>query len=467
MIYGIIPAKDKEEGDAPAASLQRPWFKLRPDADSAEQKEHAENAHTSVRILSYNVLGPIQGVSSKHDYCPLHDRVWNVRKGRLMSEIESYGAGIVCLQEVTPISLRETWIPFFSRLSMDGYCYQAKLDKGVEESNLANPDSCLGVAIFYNTNDWKEVDRWEILLRDLIPEKTSVKATEGIFGKDLKNFRKDVEEKSDAAVLLALERKNNNIQEGPGGEYMIVGNVHLWWDPKTPDIKTMQTHLLMEAVERFIERQQRPEPRLVICGDFNSTPYVQHQFLPKRVLKNLGWPASTQVCMATDQFGPLYPEEVESMSGVCALLSTGDLSPPHAHHPETFRSPRLQATQANKKRRTTDGGACVNSQEQQGTENRRLGTGRPLMDVYRMSPSSHPKFTTKTGDFSGIIDYIWVTPCIHKRVSGVLLLPIGARSAVLDGRATARRETPHTDFNSLPNSVYGSDHLALGVEVDI
>lgn len=80
---------------------------------------------------------------------------------------------------------------------------------------------------------------------------------------------------------------------------------HLWFNPLRPDIKTAQCKILFGAIERFHERcgmpggqslhPQHPQPRrsrkepavdrdttpnLILCGDFNSVPLMQPEFLP-------------------------------------------------------------------------------------------------------------------------------------------------------------------------------------------
>jgi hypothetical protein len=85
---------------------------------------------------------------------------------------------------------------------------------------------------------------------------------------------------------------------------LLIANTHLFWDPRRPDVKAVQAALLGACITSFIDerilRGDKEEgvvgrgqasagghmptnfPSVVICGDFNSVPYVQHEFLNAR-----------------------------------------------------------------------------------------------------------------------------------------------------------------------------------------
>lgn len=69
-----------------------------------------ENA-VAVKILSYNVLGPMHGESFKHSYAPASITKWANRRDRLLKELRNEVYDVICLQEVTYKSLKETFIP--------------------------------------------------------------------------------------------------------------------------------------------------------------------------------------------------------------------------------------------------------------------------------------------------------------------------------------------------------------------
>jgi len=52
-----------------------------------------------------------------------------------------------------------------------------------------------------------------------------------------------------------------------------VANTHLYWDPKFPDLKTLQAYTLLKQLEKIMDVPTKKfSPPLVICGDFNSMP---------------------------------------------------------------------------------------------------------------------------------------------------------------------------------------------------
>lgn len=53
-------------------------------------------------IISYNILADKYAVSGWHSYCPLEHLQWSSRLPRLIQELETYSADIICLQEVPP-----------------------------------------------------------------------------------------------------------------------------------------------------------------------------------------------------------------------------------------------------------------------------------------------------------------------------------------------------------------------------
>lgn len=51
---------------------------------------------------------------------------------------------------------------------------------------------------------------------------------------------------------------------------LIIGNVHIHWDPTFRDVKLVQAIMLAEELEKVVSRA--PKAGLVLCGDFNSLP---------------------------------------------------------------------------------------------------------------------------------------------------------------------------------------------------
>jgi CCR4-NOT transcription complex subunit 6 len=65
------------------------------------------------------------------------------------------------------------------------------------------------------------------------------------------------------SVIVRLEHKESR-------QEVIVGNVHIHWDPTFRDVKLVQTIMLVEELEKI--SMQHPKAAIMVCGDFNSLP---------------------------------------------------------------------------------------------------------------------------------------------------------------------------------------------------
>ena len=121
-------------------------------------------------------------------------------------------------------------------------------------------------------------------------------------------------------------------------------------------------------------------------------------------------------------------KDPEAMSGVYALLSSGSLTERHPEHPNNF---------------------FVSHHFKLGS----LQVMEGLQDVYRaqemVDRTAGLPFTTKTNEFLGVIDYIWCNAAV--RIYQVLDYP----------------SLKEEEFPPIPNSMWPSDHLALGVTIGL
>jgi len=74
----------------------------------------------------------------------------------------------------------------------------------------------------------------------------------------------------DNVAILALFRET-----GPSNKFFCVATTHLLYNPKRGDIKLLQADLLVHEIMAFLQVHDLlpHETPLIICGDFNSTPY--------------------------------------------------------------------------------------------------------------------------------------------------------------------------------------------------
>ncbi|VDP03070.1 unnamed protein product [Soboliphyme baturini] len=144
---------------------------------------------------------------------------------------------------------------------------------------------------------------------------------------------------------------------------LAVCTAHIHWDPELCDVKLVQTMMLVQELDKVLKKLETtyniPYDHLptLICGDLNSLPE----------------------------------------SGVCEFLSTGMIN---SHHPELkdFR-----------------GQSCLKGLSSGGPVD---VCTHPLQLQSAYEPVDIP-FTNYTGDFKGVIDYVYFSPASLLRL-GVL-----------------------------------------------
>ena len=217
---------------------------------------------------------------------------------------------------------------------------------------------------------------------------------------------------------------------------------------------------------------------VVVCGDFNSVPFTQHEFLNRRAKEMLnqythvvsldasgaglcdGGVSDGAGLAAAEAAGEEEEEEEEEEedpgieeeaseheeaaayallgngtgdldasdaateampSAVWALMAEGCAQASHPEHPATF-------------------GSSLHLPD--------LRTGLPpLKHAYAAPGATMPALTTKTNTFAGCIDHIWLSQDLQVVEVLDMPYPIGADA----------------DFRPIPNARWGSDHLAVGV----
>jgi CCR4-NOT transcription complex subunit 6 len=342
--------------------------------------------------------GAKHGEGNKHDYAPDHITRWMFRRDKLVEELQGLNADIYCLQEVTERGLRETFIPTLETMGLTcaGFA-PARDDRHVTSSTELSRNSldhyALGCAIFCNPNVAEVVSSKRVFLKDFALGKNCRSA----------DFHMQVMQKLNTIVMVLLKLVGTE-------QCVVVANTHLFWDPSRDDIKAIQAFAATEALTRFSSvlgyTPSKPPP-LILCGDFNAMP------------TRSGKENSTPEVDGT-------PKEDET-SAIFELLTSGELSSAHPQHPDQWYT------------RVPSAPICP-----------RLG---PLLSQWKLQNTFRipefapyaPAFTTKTNDFAGWIDHIWVNDQIT--VTHSLVPP------VCD--ATGQSSS---DFPPIPNSV--SPHLS-------
>uniref|UniRef100_A0A0D6R361 Endonuclease/exonuclease/phosphatase domain-containing protein n=1 Tax=Araucaria cunninghamii TaxID=56994 RepID=A0A0D6R361_ARACU len=368
----------------------RKWF---------QSKVHSPEAYPDKFILlSYNILGDDNALFHSDLYCDIPPQLldWSSRKRLICQELDTWKPDIMCFQEVD----------HFDELIED---FGEKGYSGIFKGRTG--DAKDGCAIF-----WKK-DRFSILQEESIE-----------FNKY--NLRDNV------AQLCVFELKNNLMADHADKrsrqveanslqvhnhwkrKRIVIGNIHVLYNPKRGDIKLGQVRLLLQ--EAFALSQKWEKAPVVIAGDFNSTPQsALYQFLASSKLD-------------------LQAHDRKQVSGQVENVPGSD-----------FR--RLATSKQN--RYKWDGDELKTATGRSNCT--RLQHPLKLFSAYASvrgssrirDDSGEPLATSYHSKFLGTVDYIW-----HSKG----LIPLSVLDTLpLD----ILQQTP-----GLPTDKWGSDHLALACE---
>jgi CCR4-NOT transcription complex subunit 6 len=210
--------------------------------------------------MTYNILAETYATEDQHPYTPTHFRKWEYRREKILEEILTADADIICLQEVEDLQFREFFVP---RLRARGYEGQHKLK--TRAKNVAHSDAVDGCATFYRREKFQKEASFEVeyqtLAIEIIPTGPGLDRT----------IRRD-----NIALLLVLQMHSNGGStkgRGPRAtKRILVCNTHIHWAPAEADVKLMQVQLLLREVQKVCRQFEDPHMPLLITGDFNSEP---------------------------------------------------------------------------------------------------------------------------------------------------------------------------------------------------
>lgn len=346
----------------------------------------------SFSLVTYNILAPLNGEGMKHAYAKESVTRWSRRRDKLVDELRRLKADVLCLQEMSLKALKETFIPKMLPYGYEccAYAPGKKSDRG--RGKYAHRQ--IGCAVFIRSSRVRVLNATRVHLRDYFP-------LENCFSH---KFAVDIQSRYDPMAIVQLQLVSTN-------QTFIVCNAHFYWNPQRPDIKASQAFAAVEAAKLFARSVDYSSPNdvpIILSGDLNTMP------------TNIPY-----------QYGNL---EDTIASAPFEILSNGLLASSHPEHPD-----------------------CFYTKVERGT-NPKLGsfnTKLSLRNVYCLPEfePQKPLFTTKTDEFSGWIDHIWVNSNLE--VTHVLVPPI--RSGDLEANLKARKFTP------IPSVRHPSDHLPIGM----
>lgn len=197
-------------------------------------------------VGTFNILNNMY--ASKLTYAPAWVLNPEFRREGILQEITLYNVDILCLQEIELCSFFE-----FYKEQLEMRCgYDSVMCPRGRAKNVPDRKNVDGCAIFWRKSKFRLINQFPIDFHQKISQDTRFNSNAEL----LSRYGK----KDNIAVCALLEK--------PNGQQVLVVNPHIFWDPEYPDIKLLQTLLLMEEIERIKEKHSNAA--ILLQGDFNS-----------------------------------------------------------------------------------------------------------------------------------------------------------------------------------------------------
>ena len=226
----------------------------------------------SFTVFCYNILADRYASATMYGYTPSWALAWDYRKELILHEITTFGADIICLQEIDS----ENYSNYFSQhLHEKGYSsvfYPKSRSRTMNTNEQKSVDGC---ATFYKKSMFQVINQHYIDFNQADALKRhNIKTTTEFYNRFM--LRDQI------AVITMLESKAT-------GAKLMVANVHIFWDQRYRDVKVLQAAMMMDDIQHFASSFVKEPPRcvsrdkapkytsgaeipLIVCGDFNSLP---------------------------------------------------------------------------------------------------------------------------------------------------------------------------------------------------
>ncbi|KAK2464349.1 hypothetical protein APHAL10511_003806 [Amanita phalloides] len=226
----------------PAPPPKRVWKPLLSpgDRDALANDPNAE----VFSLLSYNILCEKYATERMYGYTPSWALQWDYRKKLILSELLTYNADFLCLQEVDTGQYEDFFVKHMGAHGYEGVYWPKSRYKTMNDADRRLVDGC---ATFYKPDKYQLVEKHLIEFSAVAMQRQDFKKTDDMFNRVLG--------KDHIAVVCLFENKAS-------GTRLIVANAHIHWDPDFRDVKLVQTALLIDEVEKIANNFARLPPRL-------------------------------------------------------------------------------------------------------------------------------------------------------------------------------------------------------------
>ncbi|KAM9840015.1 protein angel homolog 2 isoform 2-T2 [Aulostomus maculatus] len=392
-------------------TLHRQWDAFA--ACSTEPQPPGGSSAFDFSVLSYNILSQelLQDNAHLYRHCKPSVLPWDYRLPNLLSEIQSYDADILCLQEVQEDHFENQIKPALQAL---GYQCEYKKRTG------RKPDGC---AVVFKTS------RLHLLSANPVE---FFQQGDALLDRD--------------NVGLVVLLQPNDTQADPAS-FICVANTHLLYNPRRGDIKLAQLAILLAEITRLSRLPDGSSSPVLLCGDLNSTPwsplynlltkgYLEYGRLPVTMVSGQEKTSRGHRLLSTPIWSPCL-----GISQQCQYEATPTAEPPSSSS-------------------TAVEGAMTSAPETRAavSSRSRIEHCLNLQSTYKhhLMPDRRHEITTYHSLTAMTVDYILYTP------ESVASPPLPAgRGLQLLGRLSLVGQSELKKVNGLPNQQHSSDHLPL------
>lgn len=257
----------REKAPVTVESHPREWLMFEtPDSSTTEA-----NDADGLSFLSYNTLCDHYATPQLYGYTPSWALGWKYRSDLLSAEVMALDTDVICLQEVDRNSFDDFWVPQLKEKGYEGVHTPKTRAKTMDDTESRKVDGC---ATFWRKSKLRVVAKYGLEYNTLALKREDFKKTADIYNR--------VMNKDNIALVVVFERLN----APPDQQLFVLANTHLHWNPAFKDVKLVQVGLLLEEIERILDKyasNSTPEgskfpkytdPKMIpmtICGDYNST----------------------------------------------------------------------------------------------------------------------------------------------------------------------------------------------------
>jgi len=373
----------------------------------------------SIRTMTYNILADIY--ASSLNYCPSWALNWNHRKNVVLKEIDTYSPDLLCLQEVVWAHYLQLFAPELEARGYKGVFHPKTRVK--YSADLNRVDGC---ASFYRASMFEEVDSFNIEFQTIAQDNPDRYCSMGDDAGYIRLCSKD-----NIAVGVILRRKDR-----------VAALQQLQQQQRMAQQSTIVGGNRASGSNRRGQNNASPQPmQQTLAGNLNNLPFPSpEEDMLMLVNTHIHWDPDfsdvklMQVQILLEQLEAWVDEystptyrmplilggDFNSMpdSGVYQLLVEGYLP---GSHPDFLGYTYGDYTDSGLKHSFS-------------------------LHSANAAIAGEPPFTNYTGDFNGVLDYIWYTgDCLN--VERALL---GVDESVV-----------HAYNGALPNPHMPSDHIPL------